>query len=60
MCHQTAKGVNGTKKIKNRCVYIKKKYLCDLIYKIVKKNISVLAFAAEHLSSAYKDILFQE
>lgn len=41
-------------------MYIKKKYLCDLIYKRVKKNISVLAFAAEHLSSAYKDILFQE
>lgn len=38
MYHQTAKGVNGTKKMKNRCVYIKKKYLCDLIYKIVKRT----------------------
>lgn len=61
MYYQTAKEVHGTQKnVKNHCVYIKNKYLCHFIYKIRKRTyFTVLAFA-EHLSSAYKDILFQE
>lgn len=40
-------------------VYIYKN-MCYLIYKTVRRTYFSLLFAIEHLSSAYKNILFQE
>lgn len=60
MYHQTAKGVHGTKYVKNHGVYIKNKHLYNFIYKIVKRTYFTVLPFAEHLSSVYKDILFHD